>query len=283
MLIWLSIGIAAIVLGGIVLATRRRRPGGGAAPDQPSPDRFPDAAEPKRLVIRLPKKRDRYGSLTLHDAAGGVIEGPFAAIGRAGSVVAREAGNPDRLPTRPFGDTPLGIYRLRRLEPAPTSPKSLASHGPHGRLILAPVSGDAALAEAAGRLEFAVQGGSLGPNGALRATDGAIRVHDTTIWILLDALRGREGLACEIIRTGGETTSVVEAQEDEFWAYDDGGVIDPPWPDLGAPQGGYTPDIPPALTGAPTPGEQLAAVAVAEQAAAEASEAAAGVDNSYAP
>lgn len=281
MLIWLSLGIAVIILGGVAYAMRRGS-SGRAATLQGRPDGTSDATAPKRLVIRLPKNRDRYGSLTLHDTAGGIIEGPFPAIGRAGSALAHGAGNPDRLPTKPFGDTPLGIYRLRRLEPTPTAPKRLTSHGPHGRLILAPVSGDAALAEAAGRFEFAIQGGPLGPNGALRATDGAIRVHDSTIWILLDALRGREGLDCEIVRNGLETPGAAE-RDAEACVYDDGGVIDPPWPDSGAPQGGYAPDVGPGLTGAPSAGEQLAAMVMAEEAIGAASEAAAGVANSYAP
>jgi hypothetical protein len=272
MLIWLSLGIAIIVLAGILFATRRRRTG---MPAPPPRNAAADATAAKRLVIRLPKNRDRYGSLALHDSAGGVIEGPFPAIGRASSVLALRAGNPDRLPTKPFGDTPLGLYRLRRLEAAPAVPKSLASHGPHGRLILAPVSGDAALAEAAGRFEFAIQGGRLGPGGALRSTDGAIRVHDTTIWILHDALRGREGLSCEIVRAGAETAEI----DDELWVYDDDGVIDSSWTDSGAAQGDYAPDVDPGLTGAPTQGEQLAAIVIAE----EAVEAASGMANAYAP
>jgi hypothetical protein len=280
MFIWLSLGIAILVLGGIVLAARRRRRGMSVPPSSYMPP--PDTAAPNRLVIRLPKNRDRYGSLSLHDSAGGVVEGPFPAIGRASSVRAVRAGNPDRLPTKPFGDTPLGLYRLRRLEPAPASPKSLASHGPHGRLILAPVSGDAALAEAAGRFEFAIQGGRLGPGGALRSTDGAIRVYDTTIWILHDALRGREGLACEIVRAGPETAAM-EIDDDELWVYDDDGVFDPSWAGPGGPQDGYTPDVDPALTGAPTPGEQLAAVIIAEEAVEAASEAASAMENAYAP
>jgi hypothetical protein len=274
MLIWLSLGV--LVLGSIAFARQRGRRNPSIAADAQRPDGYPDAAAANRLIIRLPKNRDRYGSLSLHDAAGGIIEGPFPAIGRAGSGLARGAGNPDRLPTRPFGDTPLGTYRLRRGEPTPTSPKRLASHGPHGRLILAPVSGDAALAEAAGRFEFAIQGGPLGPDGALRATDGAIRVHDTTIWILLDALRGREGLTCEIVRTGPETAAATDPSEAEICVYDDGGVVDPPWPTPDVPQGGYISDVPPALTGMPTQGEQLAAVILAEEAAA-------GAHNSYAP
>jgi len=280
MLIWLSLGIAILVLGGILFATRRRRVGMPAPPARnAAADHLQDATAAKRLVIRLPKNRDRYGSLALHDSAGGIIEGPFPAIGRASSVLAIRAGNADRLPTRPFGDTPLGLYRLRRLEAAPAVPKSLASHGPHGRLILAPVSGDAALAEAAGRFEFAIQGGRLGPGGALRSTDGAIRVHDTTIWILHDALRGREGLSCEIVRAGAETAEI----DDELWVYDDDGVVDSSWTDSGAAQGDYAPDVDPGLTGAPTPGEQLAAVIIAEEAVEAASEAASAAENAYAP
>ncbi len=276
MLIWLSLGIAILVIGSIVLAVRRGRR--GVAELQSSFMPPPDTAAVNRLVIRLPKNRNRYGSLSLHDSAGGVVEGPFPAIGRASSILAIQAGNPDRVSTRPFGDTPLGIYRLRRLESAPNSPKSLASHGPHGRLILAPVTGDAALAEAAGRFEFAIQGGRLGPGGALRSTDGAIRVHDTTIWILHDALRGREGLTCEIVRTGPETV-VVETDEDEIWVYDDDGVFDPSWGDAGTAPDSYSPDVNAGLTGAPTPGEQVAAVIIAE----EAVEAASGVANAYSP
>ena len=257
-----------VALGLIYLvATRRRRP----APVEaaiPAPETGP----PSALIIRLPEDRNQYGAIYLRDRAGRVIEGPFAAIGRAADALAGRAGNPERTRTLPYGDTPLGRYRIKRLEPAPTAPLQLGSYGPHGRIILAPVSGEAALAEAAGRFEIAIQGGRLGPStyNSLRATDGAIRVHDQAIWLLLAAVRGSPGLACEILPLDADPLLDGWEQDDGFGLAYYGEDWDPAWPDPSLPMASFAPDVGPDLTGNfPSATEQVVAGAIVAGAAGE--------------
>ena len=62
-----------------------------------------------RLVIKLPRDRDRCGTLTLNDARGRRVCGPFAVAGRSSDFLAAANGNPGRNPLLRFGDTPTGI------------------------------------------------------------------------------------------------------------------------------------------------------------------------------
>jgi len=259
MLTYVLAGFVALGLVYLVLTRRSRRPAPAGAP-APEPETGPASA----LIIRLPADRNRYGAIYLRDAAGRVIEGPFAAIGRAADTLAQRCGNPDRAPTRPGGDTPLGSYRVKRLEPAPIAPPFLGSFGPHGRIILAPIAGEAALAEAAGRFEIAIQGGRLGPGEALRATDGALRVHDQSIWLLLAALRGSPRLACEILPFETDPALADWDADDGFPLVYYGEEWDRAWPDPAMPVASFTPDIGPDLTGSfPSPAEQVVAAGLA--------------------
>jgi len=68
-----------------------------------------------RIHVQLPADRDYAGLLQLEDDFGHVIAGPYAVCGRANDEAAREHGNPARATTLPYGDTPLGTYRVTQL------------------------------------------------------------------------------------------------------------------------------------------------------------------------
>ena len=278
--------LAGFVCLGLIylVVTRFRRPA-PIAFDAPRP---PTLGPPAALVIRLPAVREWYGALYLRDQAGNVLEGPFDAIGRSADVLAERSGNLDRLPTLPFGDTPLGRYRIIRIEPAPTQPLQLGSFGPHGRIILGPLAGEAILAEAAGRFEIAIQGGRPGSDGGLRPTDGGVRVEDVTIWTLLNALRHSIGLECGILPWDKDDDALADWGNDDRGdgLIDFGEEWDPAWPDPTIPAGDFAPDIGPDLTGIHPSGqgEQVVAAAMAGGVAGAATaEFLAGGDNAYAP
>lgn len=151
-----------------------------------------------RLLAVLPRDRHRPGALALVDASREeegshcrlLLAGPWPVLGRAGSDVAGEHGNPTRDPLRPWGDTPLGLYRIggvqRSKEPARTY--GLA----YWELIAE--DGDALRAvREGGRSGLGLHGGELAPDGeTLRPTGGCLRIEDTTCRELL-ALMGEPG------------------------------------------------------------------------------------------
>ena len=271
------LALAAIIALIVFLASAIGR---GAGPGQP-----PDAGPVRNatLIIRLPEDRNRCGVLYVRDPGGAVLAGPFPALGRAADVLAARAGNPQRLRTRPGGDTPLGRFRLKGFQAS--HPSHVHSFGPYGRILLTPVSGEAALAEAAGRLELALIGGRLGPFDRLRATDGAVRLHDQSMWSLQQALRGAQ-VECEIrpldefdpLLQGWDSSRLPPCHVDDTW--------DPAWSDPATLPGGFVPDVGPQLTGSwsPTAGEAAAAaVGVAAGAAIAAEIAESGNSNAYDP
>src|SRR5262249_49108805 len=109
------------------------------------------------LSVKLPRDRDRCGTLTLHDARGRRISGPFVVAGRASDALAAANGNVLRNSLLRFGDTPTGTYRVREiLSSGRGTPFDTARFGPHGIVALEGVSGDAALAEANGRFHILI-------------------------------------------------------------------------------------------------------------------------------
>jgi hypothetical protein len=153
---------------------------------------------PRRLRIELPANRDYTGTISLLAEDGNCIAGPFAVCARSGDRLADEHGNPSRTTTLPYGDTPLGIYRVAAFTPTGTGTKYRRDlFGAHGAFILHAVSGDAALAEANGRFEILIHGGPLSPDGRLRATSGGMRIADDELCMLAGIISQCRGLICE--------------------------------------------------------------------------------------
>ncbi len=187
-----------------------------------------------KLVVELPKNRDLAGRLSLIGDDGSTIAGPFAVAGRALDGPARAHGNPRRLPLLPYGDTPLGTYRLtRRISMRGADIRSVQRFGRFGIAVLTPAGGDAALADAAGRFEIWVHGGPPSRDCALRATNGALRLANSDQRRLMRALADlRAGVSAECKESAnGEAAAAINAAGEEDYG-------DPPrlgtWFDAGS-------------------------------------------------
>jgi hypothetical protein len=151
------------------------------------------------LCVKLPRDRDRCGALTLYDARGRRVCGPFVVSGRASDALAAANGNVHRNPLLRFGDTPSGVYRLRTiLESGRGTPFDARQFGPHGIAVFEGASGDAALAEANGRFHILIVGGKPFRDGSLRSTAGSLRLSDDHQKTLIAALRRLDDVSCEV-------------------------------------------------------------------------------------
>jgi hypothetical protein len=157
-----------------------------------------------RIIVTLPENRDYAGTLRLEDEDGDVVAGPFAVCGRADEAAARRHGNASRNPLLPFGDTPLGRYRIEHILPSGTGTQRPADrYGPHGVIVLTPTAGDAALADANGRFHLLIQGGAAAPGQRLRPTNGSLRLGNREQKQLIDILRDRQAIVCELLPMPG--------------------------------------------------------------------------------
>ena len=142
-----------------------------------------------QILIEICDDRDLCGSLCLFTSDGKLLFGPVPVAARASSELAAAHGNPKRNPCFRYGDPPTGRYRLigHRREsagmhlPAP-------EYGRAGVLLLAPVAGEAALAEANGRYTICISGGRSSRTGRLRPTAGGFRLADADMRTLLRLL-----------------------------------------------------------------------------------------------
>lgn len=157
-----------------------------------------------QLLIELPAERDRCGRITLVGARGRSICGPFAVAARASDALAALRGNPRRDPLFRYGDTPTGSYVVRQLIKSGAGTKFAAMRVGHcGVILLEPVSGQAARAEANGRFHLLIIGGELSKSGQLRSTAGSLRVSNKDQRALFRSLKGRKDLRCEIATREG--------------------------------------------------------------------------------
>jgi hypothetical protein len=154
----------------------------------------------RTLIVTLPKNRDYAGKLRLEDEDGAVMAGPFYVCGRADDAVAQSHDNPNRDPLLPFGNTPLGRYRvLGVVASGAGSHLPAEGFGPHGVIALEPTGGDAALADANGRFHFLIQGGEAVRGRRLRPTNGSLRLANSDLKKLVRALRDGNGVVCECL------------------------------------------------------------------------------------
>jgi hypothetical protein len=153
-----------------------------------------------RILVRLDPDRNQYGKLTLHDGQGEVIAGPFPASGRASDGPAKEHRNETHDPLMRYGDTPAGTYRVSViLGSGEGTSYSARQYGPNGLIVLDPVSGDAALADANGRYHIFIQGGAAGRGRKLRSTNGCLRLFDADLAKVIEAIRELGMIECDCI------------------------------------------------------------------------------------
>ena len=162
-----------------------------------------------KLIVSLPINREFEGRLSLEGEDGRVLAGPFPVCGFADRVAAGRHGNPSGHALLPFGDTPLGRYRITGIRATGTKTSLPAEQfGPHGVIVLTPMAGDAALADANGRFCVVIQGGTLAPGRRLRPTNGALRLMDKDQRTLVRILRrSRRPCVCECVAASEYATA----------------------------------------------------------------------------
>src|SRR6516165_7515596 len=141
------------------------------------------------LTIALPTARGHCGRLSLAKEGGEVLLSGIHVAGRTSAALAKIQGNATRDPVLPYGDTPTGTYRWGGTYASGDGTNLPARHyGPHGVLLLTPVSGQALLAQGAGRQVLLIHGGPPGQQGRLRSTAGALRLANEDMQALLELL-----------------------------------------------------------------------------------------------
>jgi hypothetical protein len=153
-----------------------------------------------KIIVRIPNNLDFAGLLEIQNANGKRIAGPFHVCARADDQLARNNKNPRRNPLLPFGDMPLGEYRIAQIIESGSGTSYAADEfGSAGIVLLEPKHGDAALADANGRFGFFIQGGALARNGALRPTNGSLRLSNRDQRKLIGVLRHLDHVTCHCI------------------------------------------------------------------------------------
>ena len=184
----------------------------------------PEPAEPRpphgelaRIAVRLPPGREAPGTLRALDGEGRLVSGPWPAVGKADPALAAARGNPacDRL--RRCGDTPTGGYHILGRLPPPGDARLASRVGPHGALVLRPVSGEAALADANGRTTLLIHGGG----DHLAPTDGSLRVPDAAVAEMVALLPAEPDLLQRV------RVEVEDGADGARWAEADGAAGSP--------------------------------------------------------
>lgn len=141
------------------------------------------------IVVQLPADRTQTGTLSLVADDGTTVVGPFKTYGKADGGTATANNNPTRSSLLPFGDTPLGTYSVPGLEvTGDGTGRSTHSYGPNGAIRLNPTEGDAQTAAIDGRLYLLIHGGDLNAAGALRPTNGCLRLSNDDMKSLINAI-----------------------------------------------------------------------------------------------
>ena len=145
------------------------------------------------LNVRVTPERDRTGVAVLRDGSRVHKTAPVAAS--ASPAIAARRGNPACDPLRAWGHPPFGRYRLLNHVQA-----RYDLHGEYGThlLLFEPESGQALEAESFGRLALLAYGGPAGRDGRLRRTQGGLRLTDSLLYAILEALRTSSELALVI-------------------------------------------------------------------------------------
>lgn len=124
------------------------------------------------IEIDLPRDRATEGVLRLVDGNDATMMSARCR-GKADSRRAANEDNPDRDPTRPFGDTPSGLYRETGVH---WFPKEANSRLGPAWIPLIGLSGDAERAHRNGRTGLGIHGGR--GDERLVATYGCVRLLD---------------------------------------------------------------------------------------------------------
>lgn len=178
------------------------------------------------IRVKLPNDRTKTGTLALIDPITGLpIAGPFPVLGRAARNTASNKGNPGADPLKPYGDTPLGGYRINRIQsngPGTTRPEEI--YGAAGSIVMDPVSGDAAAAKANGRTGLLIHAGRQVSSPTplpshLKVTNGCLRMLEDDLKNIIIKIEENSFLFpgnvnIEIAPTGGPRGDIDENIEE---------------------------------------------------------------------
>jgi hypothetical protein len=177
-----------------------------------------------RMRIDLPRDRDRCGRLSLLDDRSRVIFGPVWCAGRASDGAAAGYGNDGRSYLLPYGDTPPGAYKIKKLiSMRGASPRAVMQFGRFGAISLTAIDGPAVIADSVGRFEIWIHGGSRDPQGRLRPTNGSLRLADEDVFRLVNLVKGHEGLRVDVREANNKPDAPAVGLDDD--TFDEG---DPP-------------------------------------------------------
>ena len=132
----------------------------------------------------LPVDRTLPGFLRVTSPVGAQLLYDIPCRGKADSQNAAAHGNPDRDPTRPWGDIPSGVYRPTRLMRYDPPQRTFGRFA----ILLEGQDGDALLAAQRGRTGLAIHGNR--GNERLMATYGCLRLFDRDMELLAHAIVG---------------------------------------------------------------------------------------------
>ncbi|MFF2912412.1 L,D-transpeptidase [Paenibacillus sp. NPDC057934] len=145
------------------------------------------------IMANFSSNRDNKGTLKMYNSAGTLVFGPVPALGRGSNDPAN--GNDHTQWKKKNSDVPTGEYETSVI--AANTPAS--SYGPYKRVWLNPaLSGNAKIAEDAGRDEILIHGGDLTTDSSLtwyplRPTYGCIRLENSNQKALIDAITNAGG------------------------------------------------------------------------------------------
>ena len=173
-----------------------------------------------RIHIDLNTDRDLIGNVTVSLIDERVIIGPFPVAARAADSIAANNGNPTRESVFPFGDPPTGAYRASEVVATGVgTPYRADLYGHRGAIVLLPVSGDAALADACGRFHILIHGGPPSADGRLRVSSGHFRVQDDhleTLMRFVSEACGRAVVICSERSTSGNEPVSLDLDDDQL-------------------------------------------------------------------
>jgi len=177
------------------------------------------------LVVSVISGRRMCGALRVFDPDGrDLLGGPISVAARCDDALARGHGNPQHDVLRPYGDPACGTYLLVALDSLADAPDALRKELGDYQLLFEPSEGDAARAEAGGRLLLALHGGRIGNDNCLRATGGGLRVRDSDLERVVGAVSGIAEWSLEVREdTPRMLPSALSAEPA-------GAMVDPPVP-----------------------------------------------------
>jgi L,D-transpeptidase-like protein len=141
-----------------------------------------------KLTVQLNPDRTQGGMLSIFDQNGIQVGYGLSVLGKAAFDDANAHGNPTADPTLPYGDTPTGTYNILSVTGCVPPYDNTHSYGPNGVIRLDPQSGQATTGKANGRTGILIHGGDLGVGGALRRTNGCMRLRDDEMEYLLQQM-----------------------------------------------------------------------------------------------